>query len=174
MTIDESKASRSGQNTSEDLSPQKIASLTKLAQTNFTKFAFTVQEMSSDVRVKLIEQMPEFRTMAKNALNTLSDSFNKTLDSNDKSEAHVYETYKSLTDSLVQMLEKDDLSLDEQLEITNKINEASREVAEIDKSNKQFKLQMFGKIVTGTIVVAGLVVAAVAGGKMALDSNDPT
>ena len=70
------------------------------------------------------------------------------------------------------MLDQNDLSLEEQLIITEKINEAAREAASIDKSNKQFKLQMFGKYATTVVVIAGAVVAAVAGGKMMIDSKD--
>lgn len=155
-----------------ELTPKKLASLTNLAHSNFTKFAFAVQEMSSEARMKLIEQLPEFRELAKQTLATLSESFEKTLDSNDASEKEVFAGYRSLIDALLKMLEKDDLSLDEQIEITNKISEANRELVEIDKTNKQFKLQMFGKIATGALVVAAVVVAAVAGGKIALDSSD--
>lgn len=155
-----------------ELTPAKIASMKKLAESNFTKFAFAVQEMSSEVRIKLIEQLPEFRELAKQSLTTLSDAFEKTLDSNDTSEKEIYAGYRSLIDALLNMLNKENLSLDEQFAITNKIGEVNRELVEIDKTNKQFKLQMFGKIATGALVVAAVVVAAVAGGKVALDSSD--
>lgn len=156
----------------EQLTPKEVASLTKLAKSNFTKFAIAFQEMSADVRIKLIEQMPEFRALAKEALDKLTEAFNKSIESNDSSEAQVFESYKTLIDSLTKMLDQNDLSLEEQLIITEKINEAAREAASIDKSNKQFKLQMFGKYATTVVVIAGAVVAAVAGGKMMIDSKD--
>lgn len=162
----------SSQINSEELSPQKLVGLTTLAKSNFTKFAVAFQEMSSEVRIKIIEQMPEFRALAKEALDNLSEVFNKSIESNDASEAKVFEGYKSLIDTLTKLLDKNDLSLEEQLMITEKINEVAREEAEIDKTNKQFKLQMFGKYATTVVVIAGAVVAAVAGGKMMIDSKN--
>lgn len=155
-----------------DLTPKNVSTLKKLAKTNFTKFAFAVQEMSSEVQMKLIEQLPEFRELAKQSLVTLSEAYEKTIASNEKSEEQVFAGYRSLIDALLKMLDKEELSLEEQFAITSKIAEANREIAEIDKTNKQFKLQMYGKIATGALVIGALVVAAVAGGKIALDTSD--
>ncbi len=105
----------------EELSPRRFESLKKLASKNYGKFAMQVQHMSEDVQKKLIEQLPEFRQLARGALGSIDKSFKAFLESADEGDRQVHDAYREQRAILDQMLKQPDLSLDEKLRINAEI-----------------------------------------------------
>lgn len=153
-------------------SERKIESLTKLATKNFSRFAIAAQHMSAEAQIKLIQQLPEFRKLATDAVTSIERSYQATLKSNDESAQAVHSGYAALIGVLIKRLDKENLTLEDERWILNKIAEAVAEQKRMHNEDRNAKVAMFGKVVAGTAAVAVAVVVAVAGGKAALDQGN--
>ena len=154
------------------VTPREVNALKKLANTNFTKFTVAVQHVSAEVQMKVIEQLPEFRKLATDAVETVSNAFDSTLKSIQPSEEHVHTAHQEWRAALISMLEQPDLTLDEKLRITAEIGETVKGQATLHSEGTKAKVELFGKVVIGVVSLVGLVVLAVTGGKFAFDQED--
>ena len=158
---------------SDDGSPSReVKSLKRLATTNFTKFAVQVQHMSAEVQMKIIEQLPEFRQLATDAIDKLGKAQDSTLHSMEHSEDHVHQGAMEWREALIRLLDDPSLTLDEKLRITAQIGETVRMQKEVHAENNRAKAALFGKTAVGVVGVVGLLVVAVTGGKFGMDQSD--
>ena len=147
-------------------------SLRQLARTNFTKFAVQVQHVSTEVQIKIIEQLPEFKKLATEAIEKLGKAHETTMRSIEHSEDHVHQGAKEWRDALIAMLNDPGLSLEEKLRITAQIGETVRLQKEVHTENNKAKAALFGKTALGVVGVVGIIVVAITGGKLGIDQSD--
>ncbi|WP_068481527.1 hypothetical protein [Pseudoclavibacter helvolus] len=158
--------------TNEGLSPRKVEALKKLAAKNFGRFAISVQHMSAEAQIKLIQQLPEFRKLATEAVSSMEKSYKATLDSIDADAKPVHDHYGALIAALSKRLDRENLSREDERWLLQMFAQAVGEELRMQAENRAAKVAMFGKVVMGTAVVAAALVVAVAGGKAAVEQGD--
>lgn len=157
---------------SEELSARKYASFKKLAHRNFGRFAMQVQHMSEDVQKKLIEQLPEFRQLAQDALHSLDTSFQAFLSSTSEGDQQAHDAYREQRGFLAAMLDQPDLSLDDKLRINAEIGKTVEGQHRLNAEARAAKAGAYAKTVVGGAAIIAVVVLAVTGGKFGLDQGN--
>lgn len=152
-------------------SQREVKSLRKLANSNFGKFAIQVQHMSAEVQMKIIEQLPEFKMLATDAIESITKAHESTLSSNEHSEDHVHLGAKEWRNALIAMLDDPNLSLDDKLRITAQIGETVKLQRSVHADGVKAKAALFGSVTLAVISTVGVVILAVAGGKAGLDQG---
>lgn len=151
---------------------REVNSLRKLASTNFTKFAVQVQHVSAEVQMKIIEQLPEFKKLATEAIEKLGNAHETTMHSIEHSEDHVHQGAKEWRDALIAMLDDPSLTLEEKLRITAQIGETVRIQKEVHAENNKAKAALFAKTALSVVGVVGIIVVAITGGKFGMDQGE--
>ena len=131
-----------------------------LSKGKILEFAAMMPEMDKEIALKVIEQFPEFRLFAMDALNILEKEHNSTLAANSESQAKVHHAYGEVRAILASELQREDLSSEDRRIIIEKIMEtANREFAK-DSENKRFMDTLFGKaaLAGGAAIALGIVV----------------
>lgn len=118
--------------------------------------ASMMPDMDKEVALKVIEQFPEFRTLAVNMLDVMEQRHESSLRHNKASQDKVHEAYRSVRAILEGELDRD-LDWDQRKFILEKLMETADREFEKDSENKNFIETTFGKVVTG---VGGVAVAA--------------
>jgi len=155
--------------TDDEITERKFDSLKKLAGKNFPKFAVAFDQVSAEVQMKLIEQLPEFRKLAKDAVDSISKAYESTLKSDNHSEDKVHEAYGEWRASLNSMLADPDLTLDEKLKITAQIGETVRAQDAKVSEGRRMKMEMFRTVALVVVAVPVVLVAAIVGAKAMVD-----
>lgn len=156
----------------DSLSAAEQKSYRKLAHKNFGQFALQVQHMSAEVQLKIIAQLPEFRQLASRAIDGISAAHKATIDSDARGEDHVHQGAREWRLALIELLDGPELSLDEKLRITAEIARTVELQQRLHSEATKARMALFGKVVFGTVAVAGMVVVAVSGGKIGLSDNE--
>lgn len=131
-----------------------------LSKDKILQFVALMPEMDKEVAIKVIEQFPEFRAFAMDALNVLETEHTSSLAANKESQAEVHHAYQEVRAILASELKRDDLTVEDRRIIIDMIMEtANREFAK-DSENKQFLDTLFGKaaLATGVAIALGIVV----------------
>lgn len=156
----------------EELSARKFASFKKLANKHFGRFAMQVQHMSEDVQKKLIEQLPEFRQLAEDALKSLDESFQAFLVSAGEGDHQVHDAYREQRAHLADMLKQPELSLDDKLRINAEIGRTVEGQHRLNSESRAAKAGAYAKTVLGGVAIIGVVVIAITGGRFGLDQGN--
>lgn len=131
-----------------------------LSKDKILQFATLMPEMDKELAIKVIEQFPEFRQFALDALTVLEKQHTSTLEFNSASQTAVHHAFAEVREILANELKRDDLSAGDRMIIIDKVMEtANREFAK-DSENKRFLDTLFGKaaLVTGGAIAMGIVV----------------
>lgn len=160
--------------TDDQMSPREVNSLKKLASTNFARFAIQVQHASAEAQMKIIEQLPEFRKLATEAIEKISKAYESTLNSTQQSEEHVHQGIREWRGALLAMLEDPSLSLDDKFRITAQISETVKAHRAVLAEGNKVKAALYATAVVGIVGVVGIVVVAITGGKFGIDQGDNT
>lgn len=154
------------------VSASKFASLQRLGERDFSRLAVEMQHVSEQVQLKLIEQLPEFRKLAADAIASAGKAFEATLKSNDENDRELNAAFKQWRDSLDKVLENPELTLEERLLVTREIGRAVEMQSSKNTESKSFKIKLFQQLVIGAAVAVGIVAVAVVGGKIGLEQGD--
>lgn len=154
------------------VSASKFASLQRLSGKDFSRFAVELQHVSEQVQIKLIEQLPEFRKLATDAIASAERAFEATLKSNDENDRELNAAFKQWRDSLDKILQNPELTLEERLLVTREIGRTVELQSAKNTESKSFKAKLFQQLVVGAGVAVALVAVAVVGGKIGLDQGD--
>lgn len=154
-----------------EVSPARFRALQDLATTDFGRFAVEVQQVSEEVRLKLIEQLPEFRKLASESIDTLAQGYTATLKSFDEGDRALREAFKQWRDSLDKILDLPDLTLAQRLDVTREIGRTVELQAQKEAETKGAKAKLFERLTIGIGIAAGIVILAVVGGKMGLEQS---
>ena len=148
-----------------------ISSWRNLSKDKFMNFVSMMPEMSDEVRIKIIEQLPQFAKLCTEGLDTAKEAFTKVLDKNDKTTTALVNEIGLIRDSIAKELDKDDLSSEDRRFIIEQLMEIAKMYNNMDERNKKFFDTTFGKLLMGIGALVGAVIVFV-GGKYLLSSSD--
>ena len=138
-----------------------------LSKDKILQFAALMPDMDKDVAIKVIEQFPEFRQFALDALNVLEKEHTSTLAANKESQTAVTHAFQEVRAILASELKRDDLTAEDRMIIIDKIMETGNREFDKDSENKRFLDTLFGKatlagagvIAMGIVVLGGRVLS---------------
>lgn len=132
-------------------------------------------DMANEVRLKLIEQIPTVQKFALDAVNVIEQTFEKTLESTDKSQEKLHDSFSEVRSVLKGELARDDISEEYRRYLIEQLGDDLKEQASKDTENKEFVAAQADDtrksviIITGIAILAGVVLA---GGKVMLSRDD--
>lgn len=124
------------------------------------EFVSQIPNMDREVAMKIIGQFPSFVDSAKHMIGKLSDMTAKALKSNNESQKQVAMANQKIIDELSAALKRNNLSIDETLQITDKMITVANNMASNDAANKHLIKDLFTRgaaIIGGAIVVAATI-----------------
>lgn len=144
-------------------------SLTRLARTNFTRFAVQMQHVSDDVQKKVLERLPEFNALAADALKTLAGAHDSNLAATQHAEDQVHRAAEEWRAAARSLLDDPNLSTDDKLRVLGQIGDSARMQADVQAANNRHRARLFASVAVGAAAVAGVVVVAATGGRIGID-----
>lgn len=148
-----------------------IDSWRSLSKDKVFQFAAMMPEMDTDVALKIIEQLPEYRKLLTDGLELLKEEHETTLKYNSQSQDNVHRAYRDIRETLKGKLERDGLNWEQTKFLIEQMMETARQEAAKDTESKQF----LGSLHTKTAITVGAAaVAAIAfvGGRVFLKNGD--
>lgn len=145
-----------------------IDSFRNLSRDNVMRFAAMMPDMDKEVALKVIEQFPEFKAFALDAVNVMQKAHESSLAENRASQDQAHQAWQDVREILRGQLDGDELPWEEKRYIIDLIVDTARQEAAKDTENKQF-IKDLAKY-TLTAVGAAVVLAVVyVGGKIGLE-----
>ena len=150
-----------------------IESFRNLSKDNVLRFAAMMPDIDTEVALKIIEQFPDFKDFALDAVNTVEKAHESTLASNDQSQENAYTSLREIREILKGELDREELDWEQRKFIIEQIQENGRSAVEKDSENKKFLQSLFNTV---GVVVAGTVMLGVVfvGGRIMLDQGKST
>ena len=148
----------------------KISDWKTVDEDAMLKFGSMLPEMDSILAQKLIEQFPNFKELALGVLASVEAAHKATLDSNDKSQDHVYEAWSDTRQILKGELKDKDLTWEQRKYIIDLLIEIAEKTAAKDSEAKEFLKNAL--VTTGKITLALVAGALIFVGAKALDGKD--
>lgn len=131
-----------------------VSNFKQLSREQTIQLVTMLPEMDTETATKLIEQFPEFSSLASTMVGYLKESLNVVLHENNDSSQHAFRAYQTLLDDFSERLKKPLISAKEKHFLAEKMIEIADKIAAKDTENKNF----FGKLYTTIAAVAGGVV----------------
>lgn len=150
-----------------------IESFRNLSKDNVLRFAAMMPDIDTEVALKIIEQFPDFKEFALDAVDNVEKAHESTLASNDQSQNNVYTSLREIREILKGELGREDLSWEQRKFIIEQIQENARSVVQNDSENKKFLHSLFntvGVVAVGTVMLG----VAFVGGRIMLDQGKGT
>jgi len=145
-----------------------IDSFRNLSRENVMRFAAMMPDMDKEVALKIVEQFPEFKAFALDAVGVMERMQQNALASNSESQVNVHQAWADVRAILKGQLDDPELAAEQKREILDLIMETARQESAKDTENKQF-LKELTKYATGAVV--GIIVLGVVyvGGRFGLE-----
>ncbi|MCX4845314.1 hypothetical protein [Streptomyces sp. NBC_00893] len=115
-----------------------IPSWRNLSKDKVVKFAATMPDMATEVRLKIIEQFPAFKDLAKNSVDSVKRAHESTLSANEKSQEHFHRASQQHRDVLANELNRDDLSWEQRQSLHERFQQNVTLESRKDSETKQF------------------------------------
>ncbi|WP_055585505.1 hypothetical protein [Peterkaempfera griseoplana] len=115
-----------------------IRSWRNLSKDKVIKFAAMMPEMGTEVRLKIIEQFPAFKDLAKNSVDSVKKAYESTLSANEKSQEHFHQASQQHREALKDDLSRDDLSWEQRQFLHERFQQNIGQEFQKDSENKQF------------------------------------
>lgn len=115
-----------------------VRSWRNLSKDKVIKFAAMMPDMATEVRMKIVEQFPNFKDLAKNSVDTVGKAHESTLSANEKSQDHFRRASQQQRDVLEKDLNRDDISWEERKFLHEAFQENVSQESQKDSENKQF------------------------------------
>jgi hypothetical protein len=145
-----------------------IDSWRNLSKDGVMRLVAMMPEMSKDVALKIAEQFPDFKMLATETLNAVSEQLKNVLKHNDKSQKRAQKAFQTAQEAYIHELDRD-LSSEERRDLYERILETAIKVDAKDDRNKQFILNAL-KVIGATIVAVLVAAVAFVGGRGKLDA----
>ncbi|MFF4245465.1 hypothetical protein ACFYY2_13470 [Streptomyces sp. NPDC001822] len=148
-----------------------IESWRNLSKDKMIRFAAMMPDMGTEAALKIVEQFPAFKDLAKSALDAMKRAHESTLSADAESQEHVYRAFQDIRETLKDELNKDGLSWENRQFLIEGMKENGRQVSQKDTEHKKFLDGQLRKVLvgTGTALVLGV---AFVGGKVMAEGND--
>ena len=142
----------------------EVDSWRNLSRDKMIRFAAMMPDMDRELALKIVDQFPEFKRFALDALDVIEKGHESALAHNQRSQEIFYQGNREIRAILERQLEKDNLTWEQKKFIIEQIMETGKREFEKDSENKRFLDGVFGKLAAAG---AGAVVLGVAvlGGK---------
>ncbi|MCL2774216.1 MAG: hypothetical protein FWD71_12820 [Oscillospiraceae bacterium] len=147
-----------------------MSSWRNLSRDKFMKLLSIMNDMSDEVRLKIIEQIPQFAKLCIEALNTAKEAYQKTLNENKQTTMEIIKKIDNIRETFSKELNRDNLSDEERMFIYKQLAEIANIYNGMDERSKKFFDTIFGKLLMGLGLIVGSVIVFV-GGKFLLSSN---
>lgn len=140
---------------------------------DFISIMSSMDKMSPEMFKELVAQIPNFLTFAKDTVNTMNDSFKKTMDSDDESLNQIYSSYDLLINSLSSDLTDSELSLDEKILLSQQIRDLIHDKEELHLIQQEKRHTLLANIAKTTCVAAVAIVGMLAGVNISKGNDTP-
>ncbi len=147
-----------------------IDSWQNLSRDKILQFVAMMPEMDMEVALKIVEQLPEFRKLATEALNTMEKQHESTLASNGQSQKRVHRAFQEVREILGGELAQAGLNWEQKKYIFELLMETAKRESDKDTENKGFLDRLSSKMVLGGVAAAAMAVVFV-GGKVVLQGG---
>ena len=148
-----------------------IESWRNLSKDKVFQFAAMMPEMDTEVALKIIEQLPEYRKLLTDGLTLLKEEHESTLKFNSQSQDNVHRGWREIREALKGKLDQDGLDWEQAKFVIEQMMETGRQESAKDTENKQFLDGLFTKaaVTAGAAAVAAI---AFVGGRVLLQNGD--
>lgn len=148
-----------------------IESWRNLSKDKLLAFVAEMPHMDREVALKVIDQFPNFKSLAGETMTSFGERFDSAQKFNWKSQKKVHQAFESYRQSLDRELERPHLSSEDRFRILEMIRETAEREHAKDSENKAFTLKLVSVAATVGVAVLGAAVAAL-GGKVGIGGND--
>ncbi|MFF3201750.1 hypothetical protein [Streptomyces sp. NPDC002962] len=115
-----------------------IQSWRNLSKEKVIKFAAMMPDMATEVRLKIIEQFPAFKDLAKNSVDSVKQAHESTLSANGKSEENFHQASQQHRDALKDDRSRDDLSWEQRQFLHECFQQNVGQAFQKDSESKRF------------------------------------
>ena len=139
-----------------------------LSKEKIITFASMLPNMDPEVAKKALEQFPNFASTSLSVMQDFKGTLAQALTDNSEDTKACYDMYNRVMDSLQQMLDKDELSFEEQQYILEQMKEVADNVGKKKTENQEFLLKAIGiagAVAVGIVAVLGSALGANIGAK---------
>ena len=148
-----------------------IPSWRHLSKDKFMDFIAVMPEMSNEVRLKIIEQIPQFAKLCTEGLDAAKEAILKIVDKNEVTTAAIINLIDLIRENIAQGLNREGISFEERKFLIEKLMELAKMYNGMDARSKKFFETIYGKLITGITIFLGTIVVLV-GGKVLLSSKE--
>lgn len=141
-----------------------------MSKDKVVEFISMLPYMDTEVAKAAVEQFPEFAKTMKSITCDYKAEIEAGLKSNDESIKNCYEASKTVLNSLDKMLDKDNLTYDEKMEITDRMMTIIQSMNDKDSENKKFVRDILGIAALVLVSVVGIT-ATLLGGNTKFPNN---
>lgn len=149
----------------------EIDSWRNLSRDKMIRFAAMMPDMDTELALKIVEQFPEFKRFALEALDVMEKRHESTLSHNRKSQEDLHQTFQEVRAILKDELNKEDLSWDQRKYLIELIVETGNREFAKDSENKRFLDALFTKAAFVGVAAISLGIIFV-GGRVLIQGED--
>ncbi|AUG76692.1 hypothetical protein CFP65_1818 [Kitasatospora sp. MMS16-BH015] len=115
-----------------------IRSWRNLSKEKVVRFAAAIPDVGTEVRLKIIEQFPAFKDLAKGSVDAVRQAHQSTVDANETSQDHFHRASQQQRDALKTDLDRDDLSWEQRQVLHERYRENVQQEYRKDSESKKF------------------------------------
>ncbi|MGW8565182.1 hypothetical protein [Isoptericola sp. NPDC055881] len=142
-----------------------------LSKDKVMRFAAMMPDMDTEVAVRVIEQFPQFKAFALDALSVLEREHESSLKANTHSQEAVHQAFQDTRDIIRGQLDKGDPTPEERRHLIECLMEIAKLESAMDTENKKFIDGLLGKVLTG-VGFATAAAVLVLGGRYIAEQKD--
>jgi hypothetical protein len=153
-----------------------IRSWRNLSKDKVIRFAAMMPDMATEVRMKIVEQFPNFKDLAKNSVDAAGKAHESTLSANEKSQEYFYRASQQQRDILAREINRDDISSEERKLLCEALQANVDQVSQKDSENKHFlgrEHRAMATVAGAAMVLGAVFVGAKVMGEGKDDSGNP-
>ncbi|MDD2434837.1 MAG: hypothetical protein PHO63_01130 [Bacilli bacterium] len=139
-----------------------IVDFRTITKDKIMNFVSLMPKLDKELSIKIIEQFPNYASMATSMVNNLMDMCNNALESNKVTEKEAIEAYKYVLETIRVELKDEEFTAAEKEKFTKQMIEVADKISEINVKNKKW-LENIIKYGSSTLAVALVVGAAILG-----------
>lgn len=139
-----------------------IIDFRNITKEKIMQFVSLMPKLDKELSLKIIEQFPNYATMATSMVTNLIDLCNNALENNKVTEKEAIDAYKYVLETIRMELEDGEATSEEKIKYNNQMIEVADKISEIDVRNKKW-LENIIKYGTSAVCITLAVGAAILG-----------
>lgn len=140
----------------------------KLSKDKVVKFAAMMPDIDNEVRIKIIENFPNFSEFVIQVLGEMKETVISTMDHNSTDYQAALNIISESQKIIGSQLDRDDISEELRIKLLDYLMELTKMIPSLDKENKKFLLNINKDMVHGALAIIGLGIV-VLGGKILIN-----